>query len=446
MSIRPRYLSTLACLLLGLSFGVSAQTLRLHGSNTIGARLAPALLEAWARSKGYGEVRRSEGAAQEYDLLASHPAGGRFLGQVRAHGTGTGLSALLGGEADIWMASRAVTDDELARAHAAAGPLRSPAQEHVIALDGLAIIVHPDNPLRELRIEQVREAFAGRVSDWSQLGGRPGPIVLHARDDRSGTWDTFKSLVLADGAPLAASARRFESSAELEREVAADPAALGFVGVSYVSAARALAVRADADAGALQPDALAISTEDYPLARRLYFYSARGARAEVAEFIEFVQGSGGQAVVAANGFVAQQIFATASEPGTGRPAGYYDVTRDAARVSLNFRFRPASSTLDNRALRDIERLRDFMQQPRNRGREVRLAAFSYGHAQTPVMALLTLNDRVDHIAQLLATRGVSIGASRGFVDPAAPAAALRDERVEVWIGAAPAAYGGDGAP
>lgn len=451
MASKIKPLSSLACLFLGTTLNLHAETLtlRLHGSNTLGARLAPTLLEAYARQQGFAAVQRSETAPMEFQVTAARPDGARFLGTVQAHGTGTGHADLVSGKADVWMASRAANPDEVQAARSI-GELHTPAQEHVVALDGLAIIVHPDNPLSELRIDQVRDAFAGRLSDWAQLGGEPGPIHLYGRDDQSGTFDTFKAMVLDGNTPLAPQTRRFESSSELERSVAADPAALGFVGFSYVAATRALAVHATGTLP-LKPDALSISTEDYALARRLYFYTARDARPAVRAFVEFVQGSAGQAVVADTGFVAQQIFAASAEPLPGNPDGYYEVVGEAARVSLNFRFSPASSTLDSRALRDIERLRAFMQRPENQHKEIRLAAFSPGTARSPMMTLLTLNDRVDHISQLLAVRGVPIGTSRGFIHGAllAPSdrsdSRVRNERVEVWLVDPASAYSGDGA-
>ena len=185
---------------------------------------------------------------------------------------------------EAWMASRAVTADEVAQAQSI-GNLQSPQQEHVVALDGLAIIVHPDNPVGELRVDQLRDAFAGRIHDWAQLGGKPGPITLYGRDDKSGTFDSFKSMVLSDGAMLEAGTRRFESSSDLEQAVAKDTSALGFVGFSYIAASKPLAVLASGTLP-LKPDALSVSTEDYLLARRLYFYTAREAPAQAIEFVE----------------------------------------------------------------------------------------------------------------------------------------------------------------
>lgn len=412
-------------------------TLRLHGSNTLGSKLGPSLVEAYARQQGFVGVDRSETAALEFRITGRRADGSEFVGVVKAHGTNTGREDLLSGAADVWMASRAATADEVSSGKSI-GDLHSPEQEHVVALDGLAIIVHPENRVDQLSVDQVRDAFAGRIVDWSQLGGSAGPIRLYGRDDQSGTYDSFKSMVMSDGSPLASGARRYESSSDLEKAVAEDPGALGFVGFSYIAGSRPLAVMANGTL-ALKPDALSVSTEDYLLARRLYFYTARDASKQVKAFIEFVQGSEGQSVVAETGFVAQNIFVARVEPAPGNPDQYYDVTGDAERLSMNFRFRPASSTLDSRALRDIDRLSQFMELPENKYKQVRLAAFSPGASRTPMMTLLTLNDRVDHISQLLSSRGVRMSMSRSFVNGVRVApldrsdGRVRNERVEVWL-------------
>ncbi|MDO6806331.1 substrate-binding domain-containing protein, partial [Wenyingzhuangia sp. 1_MG-2023] len=86
---------------------------------------------------------------------------------------------------------------------------------------GLAIVVHPSNPVSELSVDEISEIFSGGYTDWSQVGGRPGAIHVYARDENSGTWDSFKSMVLGN-TPLIASAKRFESNAVLSDEVSAD--------------------------------------------------------------------------------------------------------------------------------------------------------------------------------------------------------------------------------
>ncbi|MFO1495474.1 MAG: PstS family phosphate ABC transporter substrate-binding protein [Lysobacterales bacterium] len=408
-------------------------TIRLHGSNTVGSKLGPELLAAYARQRGYVGVQTADAGAEEYRVEGRNARGERFIGIVKAHGTNTGYADLVSAQADLWMASRAAKPEEVEAAKAAIGDLHSAEQEHVIALDGLALIVHPDNPLAQLSIDQIRRAYAGEVQNWSAFGGPNRPIHLYGRDDQSGTYDSFKSMVLGERA-LAPTTQRFESSRDLEAAVAGDPSALGFVGYSYVRQSKALAVFQGATLP-LRPDSLSISTEDYLLARRLYLYSAQNASAEVQDFLRFVLAPAGQAVVSSIGFVAQNVFVAEAEPVAGNPEGYYAVVADAERLSVNFRFRPESSTLDSRGMRDIERLGAFMQRPENQGKALRLAGFAAPGERTPIITLLTVNDRVDIIAQLLAARGVATEISRGFVGgiAVAPSGQARNERVEVWL-------------
>jgi phosphate transport system substrate-binding protein len=107
---------------------------------------------------------------------------------------------------------------------------------------------------------------------------------LYARDEKSGTWDTFKDRVL--GSSALASAKRFEDSRELATAVSRDPDGIGFVGLPYAVGVKVLKI-ADRGAIALRPNTLTVRTEDYPLSRRLYFYVPANAKPEAREFVRF---------------------------------------------------------------------------------------------------------------------------------------------------------------
>jgi phosphate transport system substrate-binding protein len=422
----------------GLSAAAQDIEIRLHGSNTLGSRLGPELLEAYARANGYVGASRQVTAAEEYRIEGRNASGQRFVGLVKAHGTNTGYSDLVSGAADVWMASRPAKSSEIEQA-SAIGDLGAVEQEHVVALDGLALIVHPDNPIDTISVSAARAIFTGAINDWSQVGGRPRAIARYGRDAKSGTFDSFKSMILGDGPQLTESTRRFESSEALEKAVAGDPAAIGFVGFSYVSGSKLLAVE-ESGTLPLKPDRMSVATEDYLLARRLYFYVPASANAQTRRFLDFVHGREGQAVVDRVGFVAQNIFVGDSQPLAGQPDDYYAMVAEASRLSLNLRFRPRSSTLDSRALRDLDRLREFMADPGNRGMQLRLAAFGLpAENSSRVMTLLTINDRVDHVSQMLAAKGIPIHRSRIIVGGAAvaptdrPETRERNERVELWL-------------
>jgi phosphate transport system substrate-binding protein len=317
------------------------------------------------------------------------------------------------------------------------GRLDLPAQEHVIALDGVAIVVHPDNPMHTLSIPALRRVFSGDVRDWSALGHPPGAIAVHARDDRSGTFDTFKALVLA-GAALSPTAKRYESSDELVAAVMNDRDAIGFVGLDAVGAARTLAI-ADVGTRALPPKRMDIATEDYALARRLYLYAPELQSDGVRDFIEFAQGPAGQSLAERIGFIGQQLRAESVPPRTGMPDEYQTLTDGALRVSVNFRFGSGMTYLDGKALRDLGRLVDFLGSDEMRGHEVALIGFSDAREANPLDAILLSNDRADYIAQQLARAGVAVRRVRGMADAspvannASDAGRSRNRRVEVWV-------------
>lgn len=413
----------------------SSPWLRLHGSNTIGQRLAPTLARAYAESEGWRFIRQRGEGLDEYRIDIER-AGERAEIQISAHGTGTGLDAMLDSRADVWMASRPVSDAELARA-TALGRLDRPAQEHVIALDGLAIIVHPDNPLRSLSIADVRRVFSADVRDWRELGAGSGAIALHARDDRSGTYDTFRSLVLAT-ATLAPAAIRYESSDALVAAVMADRNAIGFVGLDAVAQTRALAI-ADDGTRALLPQRMDVATEDYALSRRLYLYVGDVQSERVRKFIEFAQGAQGQAIASRLGFVGQQLVAESLPPRADMPVEYLALTEGALRVSVNFRFDSGVTYLDGKALRDIDRLANFLEGDAMRRHEVALFGFSDAKESNPLDAVMLSNDRADYIAQQLNRAGVPVRRVRGMADVAPVASNDNDygrsknRRVEVWV-------------
>lgn len=192
----------------------------------------------------------------------------------------------------------------------------------MIAIDGLAIILHPQNPLTRLDTEQLARIFSGEVKTWEELGGIGGAIHLYARDDRSGTYDTFKELVLAQrGKNLSVTAQRFESSEQLSDAVSHDPQSIGFIGLPYVRQAKAVAIVDGGSQPMLPLDSL-IATEDYPLSRRLYFYLPPDEQNPWARaLVRFAQSPRGQAIVAANGFIAQTVLAMSVTPAPQMPEG-----------------------------------------------------------------------------------------------------------------------------
>ncbi|WP_223513277.1 substrate-binding domain-containing protein [Pseudomonas sp. GL-R-26] len=413
--------------------------LRIQGSNTIGAALGPALVEGLLSEQGLRRIHReTPDTANELRIVGETVQGRRVVVEVAAHGSSTGFTALKTASADLAASSRPIKDSELASLQSL-GDLKSPSAEQVIAIDGLAIILHPDNPLNQLDTVQLARIFSGEVKTWEDIGGRGGPIHLYARDDQSGTYDTFKELVLSGrGKTLGSAAKRFESSEQLSDAVSADPQGIGFIGLPYVRQAKVVAI-VDGQSQAMLPLNSLIATEDYPLSRRLFFYlPPTGKNPWAQALVAYAQSSKGQAIVAANGFIAQTVQAMAVTPNALMPEGYQSLSRHAQRLSVNFRFEEGSASLDNKARQDLTRVLDYIKQQDKMSGQVTLVGF--GDAKSdPARADLLSKLRAMAVRRELVKNGVVFREIRGFGAEMPVAANSADEgriknrRVEVWV-------------
>ena len=432
-----RFLSlTLLCAITGLA---TAADLRIQGSNTIGANLGPALVSAMLAEQGLHDIHSVPVIPpNEHSIVGTTAQGQQIRVDVAAHGSGTGFTALAAGLADLVASSRPIKDRELVDLEPL-GDLKSPDAEQVIAIDGLAIILHPHNPLNQLNTEQLAQIFSGQISRWEQLGGTGGAIHLYARDDQSGTWETFKELVLnRNGQPLSSTAQRFESSEELSDAVSHDPQAIGFIGLPYIREAKAVAI-VDGASQPMLPLTSLIASEDYPLSRRLFLYLPPATNNPWAKaLVAFTQSPQGQAIVGQNGFVAQSVQADNVMPGAHMPEQYQALTREAQRLSVNFRFEEGSASLDNKARQDLLRVVDYLSAHGKLDKQVTLVGF--GDAKDdPQRAQLLSRLRAMAVRRELVKSGVVLREIRGYGAQMPVAANTEDEgrlknrRVEVWV-------------
>ncbi|MBX8590809.1 phosphate ABC transporter substrate-binding/OmpA family protein [Pseudomonas cichorii] len=413
--------------------------LRIQGSNTINAQLGPALVEGLMRQQGLQALQRLPGTQpNETRVTGSTATGQAVVAEIAAHGSGTGFTALKAGSADIAASSRPIKDQE-AQELKALGDLKSPESEQVIAIDGVAVILHPGNPLRQLSTLELARIFSGEIRDWQEVGGNAGEIHLYARDENSGTYETFKELVLTrNGKNLSRQARRFESSEQLSDAVSNDRNGIGFIGLPYVRHAKAVAV-ADGESKAMLPTVSLIATEDYPLSRRLYLYVPPKANHDWAQaLVHFAQSAEGQAIVASNGFVAQTVQAMKVQATAQMPEDYQALTRKAERLSVNFRFAQGSARLDNKAQLDLRRVADYLKTHQKLDQQVTLVGFGDAKSDSARATLLS-RLRAMAVRRELQKSGVTFDEILGFGDemPVAGNDAddgrIKNRRVEVWV-------------
>jgi len=422
-----------------IAYANDVMLLRLHGSNTIGAELGPELVKSWLYHKGYTDIRVKRIKSEEIEISARDLNGDKKLVEIHSHGSSTGFKSLKNGVADIGMSSRPIKSKEN-NSLKKFGDMTSESSEFVVGLDGIAVIVNKSNTISEIDKETINKVFSGKITQWSQLNERlSGKINVYARDKKSGTYDTFKALVLGKKTPLISTAKRYESNAELSDDVSKDIHGIGFVGLPYVRKSKALAV---AEQGTLAkvPKSFDIATEDYALARRLYLYSANtGSNNAIKSFIDFSLSKKGQDVVGETGFISQNPRSQIVDLNSGFPEEYLNLTKQSERLSINFRFKKGTTMLDNKSKRDVKRLVDYVSKSENNSKKVMLFGFSESSESLPVFALDLSVYRVDWVSDLLVRKGIDPVSVRGYGD-AIPVASNEDaggrhknRRVEVWL-------------
>lgn len=414
----------------------AAVDLKIYGSDTVGAELAPALIKEWLQKQGYSQITEKR-ESTEHMLTGINRTGKTLTVELDARGSSTGFTALVSGQANIGMSSRPIKANEVA-ALKKFGRCDTHACEFVIGLDGIAVIVNQNNPLAKLDKAALKRIFSGEVKNWSQIGGKDSAINIYALDDNSGTYETFKSLVLGEST-LTAGAKRNASHEAISEMVAKDPSAIGFVGLPFINNSKPLAI-ADGQARPIAPAPFSVATEDYVLARRLFFYMPDVTAPPLArEFVEFAVSDEGQKIVAQTGFVSQEVIAGKLPLDDNAPEEYRQLTASGERLSLNFRFLPGTPKLDNKAQRDVERLKLFMGKPANKSKELMLFGFADSNESMPIVSLQLSMDRADTVADLLIKQGMRPGKVRGYgnVVPVASNGTeegrAKNRRVEVWI-------------
>lgn len=233
---------------------------------------------------------------------SEHP---EMLISVTGGGSGTGLTALVNGTVDIANASRAIKDEEIAALKAVGiEPV-----EFVVARDAIAVIVHLDNPVDQLSLEQISAIYSGQINNWSEVGGEDRPIVRLSRETNSGTHVYFLEEVLRLGQKenktlFSTDTLLLPSSEGITAEVRDNPNAIGYDGLGYITPdVKVLAVAKTAGGPFVLPSVETVNSSTYPIARDLYMYTAGQPQGHEKEYLDWILSSEAQAIVQELGFV-----------------------------------------------------------------------------------------------------------------------------------------------
>lgn len=444
-------------------FDTTSADVQIAGSDTVGLGMMPLLIS------GYASFLDAEASIvtteKQGEILANFIGDGGFgdeLGSylVTSTSSGDAFKTLLDGSAQIGMASRRIKPDEARSLRdTGAGNMVSVSQEHIIAVDSLVVITHPNNPVQELTMEQLAGIYKGEITNWSEVGGDDATISMISRQDGSGTRSVFEDRVFGDSQPtLVSSAQIANDNSTMAAMVNDDVNAVGFVGYAFQRGAKALTLINECGIS-MTPDAFSAKTEEYALQRRLYLYNrADNLEAATAEFINYAISEDADGVIAKSGFInlgiksraqpldgdrARMLLNPAVDPFEGgvmremlgQMVGY-------DRLSTTFRFRTGSSKLDERGRVDMARLADYLEDMPV-GTKVTFVGFTDSVGTFENNRALSIGRADQVMAELAAVGGDRLAgiefSSSGYGEIAPSACNSAEDgrsinrRVEVWI-------------
>ncbi len=258
---------------LALIGSASAEKIEIKGSDTLGAKLVPQLKAEYLKSNSGVTI----------DILAQ--------------GSGHAFSNLANDTADIGMSSRAVKPTEVDTFVKKGQKLI----EHVAAYDMIAVIVNEENPVKKLTLAQIEGIFTGTISDWSEVGGKAGPISCYTRNTSSGTYKSFSGLAMSKK-DYGDKCQKLEGNQPICTEVSKNVNGIGYVGLAYAEGSDYKTVKVDGVSAKISKIA------KYPLARKLYYYTVGEPTGEAAKFLTWMTtAEAANKIVADIGFVPTPV-------------------------------------------------------------------------------------------------------------------------------------------
>ena len=228
--------------------------------------------------------------------------------EVGGGGSGTGVTALIQGTAQIANCSRSFEEKEIAD-FKAKHPGKEP-KEHMVGYDAMSILVHKDNPMNEISIEQLGEIYKadGKITKWSQLGiaapSGKDDIACVTRQSNSGTVHYFKEVVVGKKNEFRLGAVVANGSNDVAAIIGKTVNAIGFSGMAYATPeVKVLKVSKKPGEPGVAPSIATTLDKSYPISRPLFMYTAGEAEGAVKKYIDWILSDAGQQIEKENGYV-----------------------------------------------------------------------------------------------------------------------------------------------
>lgn len=209
---------------------------------------------------------------------------------VQGGGSTAGIQATINGTCEIGASSRNLKPSERSL------------KIVLIALDGIAVIVHRDNPVADLSVEQIRNIFSGKTTNWRELGGRNSAIIPVTREEGSGTRASFEDMIMGDDA-ISDACLVQDSNGAVREIIATTPQGVGYISVGLIDD-REKAVAIDG----IKPTLANLITEKYRFARPFLLLLRDEPKGDVKKFIDYTLSSEGQRILGSSGLIpANQV-------------------------------------------------------------------------------------------------------------------------------------------
>ena len=208
--------------------------------------------------------------------------------EVQQVGSSAGITNTIDGTSQIGMSSRDLKDEE-----------KSELKEYQIAIDGIAVITNSANKVKDLTLDQVKDIYTGKITNWKEVGGNDADIVVVSREDGSGTRDGFQEIVGFESGDLTSNAQISDGSGNIKTTVQGNENAIGYISFGYLDdSINSVKI------GGVEPKEENVYNKKYPISRPFLLVTKGDATGDAKSFIDYVLSDDGQKTIEKEGFMS----------------------------------------------------------------------------------------------------------------------------------------------
>ena len=209
--------------------------------------------------------------------------------EVQQVGSSAGITNTIDGTSQIGMSSRDLKDEEKSEG----------LEEYQIAIDGIAVITNTANEVKDLTIEQVKDIYTGKITNWKEVGGKDAQIVVVSREDGSGTRDGFQEIVGFESEELTGDAQISDGSGNIKTTVQGNENAIGYISFGYLDdSINSVKI------GGVEPTEENVYNDSYPISRPFLLVTKGEATDDAKAFIDYILSDDGQNTIKEEGFMS----------------------------------------------------------------------------------------------------------------------------------------------